>query len=74
VERDALVYAQVRRINSLNIARYLVIHTHTLKAGWISERIRGGNQEIMTSRVNSDQAESEVKTPELFSGEEGQIR
>jgi hypothetical protein len=72
VERDALVYAQVRRINSSNIARYLVTNTHTLKAGWISERIRGGNEEIMTSRVSSDQLESEVKTPELLPGEEGQ--
>jgi hypothetical protein len=27
----------------------------------------------MTSRVSSDEPESEVKTPELFSGEEGQV-
>jgi hypothetical protein len=27
----------------------------------------------MTLRVSSDQPESEVKTPELFSGEEGQV-
>merc|ERR1711871_402967 len=49
VEREAVVYTLERRINSSNIARYRVFYKDTF--GWISERIRGGLEEMMIQRV-----------------------
>jgi hypothetical protein len=45
------VYATERRVNSSNIARYKVFYDG--KYGWISERMRGGSEEMMLSRIKS---------------------
>lgn len=52
VEHGDIVYALERRINSSNIARYRVFYKGTF--GWISERIRGGNEEFMVMRITPD--------------------
>jgi hypothetical protein len=45
------VYATERRVNSSSIARYKIFHDG--KHGWVSERMRGGSEEVMLSRVAS---------------------
>jgi hypothetical protein len=49
---DAVVFAVERRVNSSNIARYRVFYEGIF--GWISEKIRGGHEEYMVSRVSMD--------------------
>jgi hypothetical protein len=54
VEHGDIVYALERRINSSNIARYRVFYKGAF--GWISERIRGGNEEFMVTRITPETA------------------
>jgi hypothetical protein len=49
VEPDAVVYALERRMNSSNVARYLIYYKGSF--GWISERIRGSSEEPMVKRL-----------------------
>lgn len=65
VDTNACVYAVERRVNSSNIARYKVFYKGQF--GWISERIRGGNEEYMATRIHDEsldaieQSKAEIK-------------
>ena len=48
VERGAIVRARERRNNSCNIARFAIEHRGV--RGWVSERIRGGDEELIVDR------------------------
>ena len=61
IERGTVLFALERRVNSSSIARYKVFHNN--KIGWVSERIRGGNEDQMVLRVTIS-AEEDV-TPEM---------
>lgn len=50
IEHGAVVFAIERRVNSSNIVRYRVIHNGLI--GWISERMRGGSEDVMLKRVD----------------------
>ncbi|CAM9644589.1 unnamed protein product, partial [Phaeothamnion confervicola] len=51
LERGAVVPALERRINSSNVARYLVAHEGL--TGWVSERIRGNDEELIMHRISA---------------------
>ncbi|CAM9138781.1 unnamed protein product [Choristocarpus tenellus] len=49
IDQGAFVEAKERRVNSSNIVRYLINHKGT--TGWISERIRGGDEDLIVRRL-----------------------
>ena len=51
------IYAIERRMNSSNILRFKVIYEG--KVGWISERMRGGSEEMMIEYLNVPDSELE---------------
>ncbi|RYG70468.1 hypothetical protein EON64_00055 [archaeon] len=51
VPKGATLYALERRVNASNIMRFLVYYNG--RAGWISERMRGGAEDVMVQAYDS---------------------
>ena len=52
-----VVRASERRVNSCNVARYHISHEGV--EGWVSEKIRGGDEALIMERVESETGEGE---------------
>jgi len=65
IENGAVVTALERRMNSSSVARYLVKHKGL--TGWISERIRGGDEQLIVERVLPDK-QNDKDTEDTFPG------
>lgn len=63
VPKGATLYALERRVNASNIMRFLVYYNG--RAGWISERMRGGAEDVMVQAYGSGSSISMYSAEEL---------
>ena len=55
IPADSVLFATEKRVNSSNIVRYHVVYEQHY--GWISERMRGGKEDLMVSVLRNSTAE-----------------
>ena len=59
IPSNTIIYAVEKRVNASNINRYRVLFNG--KYGWISEKMRGGSEEVMLSEMASAGTEQKEK-------------